>query len=120
MDGKKERRAYPRIKHKAISIQVKHLDFDTITQSLDVSASGIYCKVKKEIPLMTKLDIVLALPGNKSESKPVLLNVEGVVVREHPVVHDGKIDHYDLAIFFNTIDPKEKQLLVDYIGRVSS
>ncbi|MBF0216460.1 MAG: PilZ domain-containing protein [Candidatus Omnitrophica bacterium] len=112
----KDRRRYPRIKDKGISIQFKGDGFDAITQSLDVSASGIYCKIEKSIPLMTRLEIVLALPDPGQKGGVVILNVEGVVVREHPVIRDGKIVHYDVAIFFNALTLEERELIVNYIG----
>jgi len=31
------------------------------------------------------------------------LEIEGIVVREHPVVEDGVVQHYDVAIFFNSL-----------------
>jgi hypothetical protein len=115
MTKKTERRRYPRVKDKNISIQLSGDGFNAITQSLDVSASGIYCKVDRHIPVMTRLQIVLNLPG-KTKSSPVTMNIDGVVVREHPVKKDGRIEHYDVAIFFNTLLPRERDMLVKYIN----
>jgi hypothetical protein len=112
-----DRRKYPRIKDKNISIQFKGDGFDAITQSLDVSASGIYCKVKNSIPLMTRVEIVLALPEPGTKGSVTILTVEGVVVREHPVIKDGNIEHYDIAIFFNALSEKERKMLVEYIEK---
>jgi len=110
-----ERRKFPRIKDKGISVQLKGEGFGVITQSLDVSASGIYCKVTEAIPLMTRLEIVLALPSKRKSSVATLLHIEGVVVREHPVVREGKIEHYDVAIFFNFLSQKDRERLIKYI-----
>ena len=111
-----ERRKFPRIKDKGIEIQLKGEGFGVITQSLDVSASGVYCKITDPIPLMTRVDIVLALPGKKKGASLVILHIEGVVVREHPVVKDGKIVHYDVAIFFNFLKPGDRERLITYIN----
>jgi PilZ domain-containing protein len=113
--GNEERRKFPRIKDKDISIQIRSEGFQTITQSLDVSASGIYCKMTERIPLMTRLEIVLALPNKKKDAPPILMHIEGVVVREHPVLHEGRVAHYDVAIFFNNLMPKERDKLSSYI-----
>ena len=78
MVQRKERRRYPRIKDKDIGVKLSGEGFDTISQSLDVSASGIYCKVKERIPMMTRLQIVLSLPG-KSKSSSRKMDIEGVV-----------------------------------------
>lgn len=112
-----ERRRYPRIKDKDISVKLTEGGADTITQSLDVSASGIYCKVSKRIPLMTRVQIVLSFPGRTKKSKPIEMELDGVVVREHPVKKAGKVQHYDIAIFFNTLMPKERDRLIKYITR---
>ncbi|MDD3088696.1 MAG: PilZ domain-containing protein, partial [Candidatus Omnitrophica bacterium] len=79
-----ERRKFPRIKDKEIAVKLSGEGFNTITQSLDVSASGIYCKVDRRIPLMTRVQLALVIPG-KTSSHANTLKVEGVVVREHPV-----------------------------------
>ncbi|MDP8299522.1 MAG: PilZ domain-containing protein [Candidatus Tantalella remota] len=110
-----ERRKHPRIKDPNISIQLSGDGFNTISQSLDVSASGVYCKVAEHIPLMTIVQVVLSLPGRKGAA-PKTMNLDGVVVREHSVKKNGRIQHYDIAIFFNTLMPKERRALVKYIG----
>lgn len=117
MTQKEERRRFPRIKDKDISVQLTGEGFGAITKSLDVSASGIYCKVTERIPLMTRLGIVLSFPAQKKPSTSITLNIEGIVVREHPVMKDGRVEHYDVAIFFNSLMPKERELLSRYISQ---
>ncbi len=115
MAQKQERRKYPRIKDENISIKLCSEGFTTITQSLDVSASGIYCKVKEHIPVMTRVQLKLSLPGKTKKSPSETMDIDGVIVREHPVIKNGKVEHYDLAIFFNTLLPKERRKIVQYI-----
>ena len=38
-----ERRNYPRIEDKELSLKLTMGDFDTITHTMNISASGIYC-----------------------------------------------------------------------------
>lgn len=111
-----ERRKHPRLKDKNISIKLSGQGMSAITQSLDVSASGVYCKVDKKIPLMTLVKITLSLPGVKGGPGPITMDLDGVVVREHAVKIDGKIQHYDIAIFFNTLMPRERKDLIQYIN----
>ena len=115
--GNEERRKHPRIKDKDIAIKLSGDGFNTITQSLDISASGMYCKVDRHIPMMTRLQIVLTLPGAKASSASVTLTLDGVVVRERPIKKDGKILYYDMAVFFNTLMPKERKAIIQYIER---
>lgn len=107
---KEERRRFPRIKDEGLSLEVKLGDFDTITHTLNISASGIYCKLNKEIPLMSRVRLVLVLPGRR-------LEVDGVVVREHPVIIDGQTKHYDVAIFFDNLNEKDRETIADYVSQ---
>ena len=108
-----EKRKYPRIKDANISLKVKSGDIDIITKSLDISASGIYCKVQKEIPVMSRIKSRLILPGG------VTVETDGVVVREHPVIEDGRITHYDVAIFFDNVSAKDREAILAYIKKKS-
>ncbi len=118
MTKKDERREYPRIKDKDISIQLSGEGINTISQSLDVSASGIYCKVDRRVPIMTRVQLALTIPG-KSKTASKTLEIDGVVVREHPVMKDGRAEHYDVAIFFDALLPKERKILTEYIENIS-
>ncbi|MFH1381168.1 MAG: PilZ domain-containing protein [Candidatus Omnitrophota bacterium] len=119
---KKENREYPRLKDECISMKVKSGDVDIITKSLDISASGVYCKIEKEIQLMSRVKVMLVLPkkcmGEKFDTEhPLQIDTDGVVVGEHPVIIGGKIAHYDVAIFFDNISAKDRELLLDYTKR---
>ncbi len=115
MPGKIERRKYPRIKDENISVKLSGEGFDAITKSLDVSASGIYCKVDHPMPVMTRVQVILSLPGRNAGASSSTMKIEGVVVREHPVKKDGEVQHYDVAIFFNALLPKERKAIERYI-----
>jgi len=106
-----ERRTFPRIHAEGLSLKVKAGDFDTMTHTLNLSASGIYCKIEKEIPLMSRVKLMLMLPEDKS------IEVDGVVVREHPVIIDGVTKHYDVAIFFDDLLPKNREMIESYISK---
>lgn len=119
-----EKREYARLKDEGISLKVKSGDIDIITKSLDISASGVYCKVEKEVPLLSRVKIILIIPkAKKSDTEDTLQTVkietDGVVVREHPVITNGKVTHYDVAIFFDNISAKDREALLEYIGKKS-
>jgi len=117
MPKDKERRKYPRIVDDRISLKVKSDTFDsTISQSLNISASGVYCKVDKELPLMSRVKIILMLPlETRHAEKVIKIDTDGVVVREHPVIENGKILHYDIAIFFDNLSAKDREIIKEYI-----
>lgn len=121
MAKKTEKRKYPRLKDGNISLKVKSGDIDIITKSLDISASGIYCKIDKELPIMSRVNIILIVPlGKKNGSdspRTSKIETNGVVVREHPVIIDDKIVHYDVAIFFDNISAKDRETLLEYTNQ---
>lgn len=112
----RERRSFPRIREEGLSLKLNIGDFDVMTHTLNVSASGVYCKVEKEIPLMSRVRMVLMIPDVSGEDGPVKnLEVDGVVVREHPVIVNGRTKHYDVAIFFDNLSPENRETISGYI-----
>jgi len=113
-----ERRRAPRIADEGLSLKVKGGDFDIMTHTLNISASGIYCKVEKELPLMSRVQLMLMIPDSAKDGKGnVGVEVDGVVVRQHPVIIDGRVKHYDIAIFFENLSPKHRDMISAYIAR---
>lgn len=112
-----ERRSYPRLRDEGLALKLNSGDFDTVTHTLDISASGIYCKIDKEIPLMSRVRLKLMVPDSiRKDAATRELDVDGVVVREHPVIIDGVIRHYDAAIFFDNLSPRNRDLIQGYIS----
>ena len=122
MSKGKEKRKYQRLKDEHISLKVKSGDIDIITKSLDISASGVYCKLEKEIPVMSRIKVTLIVPKAKKDAssgslRPVKIQTDGVAVREHPVIVGGEISHYDVAVFFENISAKDREILLEYIDQ---
>lgn len=109
---KVERRGAPR-SVKDIEMKMKLGELDTVIHTLNISASGAYCKIDKEMPLMSRVKLVIMLPEQGAGNR---IEVTGVIVREHPVVVDGKIQHYDVAIFFEDISRKDRDALTRYVS----
>ncbi|MFH1877854.1 MAG: PilZ domain-containing protein [Candidatus Omnitrophota bacterium] len=116
MSQKTERRKYPRVKDQEISIKLSGEGFNAVTQSLDISASGVYCTVKERIPLMTRVQIRLIMPC-KGGGASTTMDVEGVVVREKPLKKDGHVQNYDIAIFFDFSSPREREKIIKYLEK---
>ena len=108
-----ERRREPRIPNN-IPIKIFQEDGDIVTETGNISRTGIYCKVSKYIAPMTKLKVHLLIPFRKNEritTKKV--SCEGVVVRTEPI--SGK-DQYNVAIFFQDITQRDAGAIADYIS----
>lgn len=116
-----ERRKAIRIDDKGLSIKLKVGDFDSVTHTLNLSTSGIYCKVDKEIPIMSKVRLMLMIPDtSKPDNLTTNLELDGVVVREHPVIINDEIKHYDVAIFFDNLSDRDTEIISGYISRKST
>ncbi|MCM8761677.1 MAG: PilZ domain-containing protein [Candidatus Omnitrophica bacterium] len=119
--AQQERRKAPRIKDEELSLEFHAGNFDAVTHTLNISASGLYCKVDRDMPLMSRVSLVLMIPDVSKDGKEIRkVEVEGVVVRAHPVIIDGKIRHYDIAVFFDNLSSKAKELITNYISRKKS
>ena len=112
-----ERRNFPRVKDEELSLKLRLDDFDSITHTMNISSSGVYCKLDKELPLMSRVRLMLMIPDPAREGALKDLEVDGVVVRQHPVTMDGVIKHYDVAIFFEDLSEKDKGAITGYIKR---
>lgn len=113
-----ERRIAKRIKDEELLLKIIVGGFDTSTHTLNISSSGLYCKVDKEMPLMSRVKLMLMIPDtvkNDKDSKGI--EVKGVVVRAHSVIIDGEVKHYDVAIFFDSLEPRARELISNYIAR---
>ena len=111
-----ERRKFPRVEDDTLSLKLE--GFDSITHTLNISPSGVYCKVDKELPLMSRVRLMLMVPDSSKDKSGVKnLEVSGIVVREHPVIIDGIIKHYDIAIFFEDLSAKDKEIIAAYISK---
>jgi len=117
MDQNSDKRHYPRVSSD-LSLKLHLDDSDVITRAENISMSGVYCKVNKPIPLMSRISMIFLLSragqGPKTARK---IETTGVVVREHPVIVSGKILHYDVAIFFDSLSDRDKEIIADHIKR---
>ena len=107
-----ERRKYPRAK--ADFQTVIDNGFEAIKTKVDnISCSGIYCEVNKEIPLMTKLDLNMLIPTTfPSMGEFFRVHCSGVVVRTELSKDKGK---YNIAILFSDLLESAKDKLSSYI-----
>jgi hypothetical protein len=108
-----ERRQHPRVTNN-VPLKLCSDEGDFVTESWNLSRSGIYCRVNQFIEPMTKLKINLLLPLKKSEDKIDTKKIacQGVVVRTEPI--EGSKD-YNVAIFFNELHQKDADYISDYV-----
>lgn len=111
-----ERRKDIRAK-KHIPLKLADPTFDVITETVDISSSGAYCRVTRNLPPMSKIDVVLLVPGKDSESSTKRIRCKGVVVRTEPaIIKYADKAHYNIAIFFTDISKKDQKIAEDYVA----
>lgn len=102
----------------SLSVPVKIQDKDTsiVTKTTNVTSSGAYCNTDKPLPLLSKVVLTLLIPsrGKKGKSDKKV-ECKGTVVRTHPVIVEGRIQSYDVAIYFDELSPADSKLITQYI-----
>lgn len=100
-----------------LAMEIRISDTDTAkVESINVSANGVYFTSDKYIPELTKLDITLDLPTAKDvEARGDAVVCSGVVVRTEPPEERIGVDRYEIACYFTSIDPSDREALESYI-----
>lgn len=111
-DSKVDRRKAPRL-GKNIPVKLCQEGGDIVTETLNLSRLGAYCRVQKNLELMTKFNVQLLLPLKKgSRHITKRISCTGVVVRSEP---EPQKDTFCVAIFFNDISPKDAQSISEFV-----
>ena len=110
-----ERRRSPRVEGQ-LSLKLTAPKFGLATETKNVSARGVYCRVDRHIPFMTKLKVSLVVPiqqGSQTVSRTI--HGEALVVRsESQLVKDGQEKHF-VALFFERMKPSDRLHLERYV-----
>lgn len=112
-----ERRQTPRVSER-LSLSVGDDDAAIHTETMNLSAAGVYCVLERCIAPMTKLQLELELPG-----RPKITRVRccGVVVRAeafmpHPeVVPPPAQPRFQTAILFTELAPRDRQAISAFV-----
>lgn len=112
-NGFTEKRTAPRA-FGSIPIKISVDGNDFVTETVNISKAGTYCRVNQYIEPMTKLKIRFLIPGTKGSKSPgKKVSCEGVVVRIEQI---PEADAYNLAIFFNDLNTRYQELIGDYVS----
>lgn len=107
-----ERRQHPRL-FNHVPVKITQEDGDLVTETRNISRSGVYFRVNKYIEPMTKLKLNLLLPiRKKGKGLTKKLCCEGIIVR---AVEAGKGQGFDIAVFFNSITQRDAECIADYV-----
>ncbi len=111
----KEKRQYPRVE-KILPIKLSVSDFDVLTETNNISASGAYFTVGKPLELMAKLNVVLLIPIKRNRSKTIeKISCTGVIVRCE--IAEANTKHpYRAAMYFSDLSDRDRKILRSYIN----
>ena len=115
-DLKPERRRHPRTEG-ILPLKISKKGLDAITETRNISCSGVYCRVNKAVPLMSKIGVTLLLPmhfGKRVSTKKI--NCNGVVVRSDPaIIEEAETAYQNIAIFFTDLSKKDRDSIARYV-----
>ena len=98
----------------SFSFNIGYNGYDVTASIINISASGLLCRVTREVPVMSKIDMALILPSRLPSSHPDTIKVNGVVVRNE------KDDRgWRTAIFFLDMSATHRKKLEVYLNRLS-
>ena len=88
------------------------------TQSLNLSAEGVYCTVSRFIPPLTRVRLALILPADSAlgGSEERTVHCDAVVVRSYPEREARGCSSYEVACYFTAMDEEDRQLLTDHLA----
>jgi len=109
----KEQRKSPRISRN-LSVKFSDSEFDILTETTNISASGAYCPVTKPLDPMTKLSLVILLPLKKNKTVKKI-SCTGVIVRCESSDDNSKYP-YRVGIYFSDLKDKDRKTLSSYIN----
>ncbi len=110
-----ERRKHRRVK-RHLPLKIAEEAFDVITETVDISPSGIYCRVTRLLQPMSKVEVVFLLPSKNNGKHTKKIRCKGVVVRSEPVIlKDAERAHHNVAIFFTDISHKDQKTIESYM-----
>jgi len=96
----------------SVSFHLAYRGYDIISDTINVSSSGLLCRIDRAIPLMEKLSVVFVAPHPRSGETSIKIKTEGVVVRCEPELGTNR---YQAAIFFTDISDAHKKHLEEYV-----
>jgi hypothetical protein len=113
--GSIEKRKSPRV-DQGVPVKLCGDDGDFVTETVNISATGVYCRVDRYIEPMTRFKVTLLVPvkkGGKPGVKKVACN--GAVVRVENIPFQNA---FNVAIFFNEINSSDSRVLTEHVNSV--
>ena len=88
------------------------------TQSMNISAEGVYCTVPRFIAPLTRLALAVVLPPDPAQGRyeNKVIQCEGVAVRSYPERESAMCNGYEVACYFTSMAEDDRRALTQYLG----
>jgi PilZ domain len=87
-----------------------------VTESQNVSASGVYCLASHFLPPLSKVQLTIVLPRLPGHAHAQeLIKCEGIVVRCESLPQKKSEPHYQLACMFSGLDRAKQEILEEFV-----
>ena len=107
-----ERRRHARVEAGGICLLTGREGDQTAFELIDPSESGARLRCEQGLPAMTRVGVVLVLPGQRiGQSEDARLDIAGVVVWSHEA--EPKV--FDTGVFFPDLDDDARSALKAYV-----
>jgi hypothetical protein len=108
-------RADARLSMRLEGAPVDGTDPHLVTESQNISSSGVYCTSSRFLAPLSKIALTIVLPrSGGGASGQELIKCEGIVVRCQPVPKKGE-RLFELACMFSGLDEKRRGMLEDFV-----
>ena len=87
-----------------------------VTESQNISASGVYCRSPHYLAPLSKVDLTIVLPklpGGRGAKE--LIKCEGIVVRCEPATARRSERAFELACMFSGLDDRRRGMLDEFV-----
>lgn len=105
-----EKRRYPRIVT-SIPMNLVADKRKVVAETIDLSLSGVCCRVDRPMEVMTCLEVVLMVPHKGAPDDVRYIECEGIVVRSERMGNG-----YQISIFFSELPIGELRKLTAYLA----
>jgi len=99
-----------------LPLKIAGTGFRYTTDTKNISSSGLYCRLDRFIPLMTKLEVTMLVPvfiRNRKVEKEIICSAVVVRIEPEDEQPDGTV--YYAGFFFTAIKDKDRKLIEQYV-----
>jgi hypothetical protein len=88
------------------------------TESLNLSAEGVYCTTPRYIAPLTRLELTLLIPndGDDPRGGKRVVRCEAVAVRSYPERESTSCRAYELACYFTSMEEDDRRALREFLA----